>query len=154
MAQIQRGANAPQTKVEIIEQYLKKSAELNVLMWEKSNEIDTIMEKIKSVEVENEGAQIPVLPMDRELPHNPNECEELAQFREIGDKTRKMMIAHGKITDATSLVSKMFEEEYGRNADELLEPFYNDINDCQKKLLDLMCMLIDVNLNRTGDAIM
>ncbi|MFI3304381.1 MAG: hypothetical protein SNI45_03495 [Rikenellaceae bacterium] len=59
MTQTQVGANAPQTRAEIIEQYQMKSAELNALMWEKSNEIDAIIAKIKSVEVVSEEAQTP-----------------------------------------------------------------------------------------------
>ncbi len=153
MTQTQGGANAPQTRADIIEQYQKKSAELNALMWEKSNEIDTIIAKIKSVEGVSEEAQTPDPIKNSEQPHHPNAWEELAQFREIGDKTRRMLIAHGKITDATSIVSKVFNEEYKSDAEAYLQPFYDDINDCQKKLLDLMCMLIDNNLNRKDSAI-
>ncbi|MFI3270183.1 MAG: hypothetical protein R3Y34_07290, partial [Rikenellaceae bacterium] len=130
-----------------------KSAELNALMWEKSNEIDTIVAKIKSVEEESEEAQTPDTLQNSEQPHHPNAWEELAQFREIGEGTRDMIIAYGKISDAASIVSKVFNEEYGSDAEEFLQPFYDDINDCQKKLLDLMCMLIDNNLNRKDDAI-
>ncbi|MFR9547607.1 MAG: hypothetical protein SNG57_01725, partial [Rikenellaceae bacterium] len=144
--------NAPQTRAEIIEQYQMKSAELNALMWEKSNEIDAIIAKIKSVEEESEEAQTPDTLQNSEQPHHPNAWEELAQFREIGEETRRMIIAHGKISDATNIVGKVFNEEYGSDADEFLEPFYDDINDCQKKLLDLMCMLIDNNLGRKDNA--
>ncbi|MFR9557791.1 MAG: hypothetical protein SNJ35_09520, partial [Rikenellaceae bacterium] len=111
MTQTQRGANAPQTRADIIEQYQKKSAELNALMWEKSNEIDTIIAKIKSVEEESEEAQTPAPLKNSEQPHHPNAWEELAQFREIGEGTRDMIIAYGKISDAASIVSKVFNEE-------------------------------------------
>lgn len=88
-------------------------------------------------------------PQNSEQSNNLNRWEEMAKHREIGDETRKMLIAHGKITDATSIVGEVLNTEYGIDSDKMLQPFYDAINDSQRTLLELLGILMDNNLNDT-----
>ncbi len=87
-----------------------------------------------------------------EQSNSTNFWEQLAEFREVGEDTRKMIVAHGKITDAVCIVSEIFSNEYGAEANEMLQPLYDAVNASQKAILDLMCDIINTNLNTADNA--